>query len=154
MSLTNEILATADSALMAAQESEGSARLQAMTDFMHSFEQLAYAVANDEATWAEARPWAERTAEQLCSARDALTAWELELGEHFYSGGEERAERALVWRSQHAIARELFRDTAAYELLVAYEDNEVDHDLRDRAERLALDRPSWAPQTHTWWRNQ
>ena len=153
MSLTNDILATADSALMAALKSEGRARLQAMTDFMHSFERLACTVANGEATWAEMRPWAERTAEQLCSAHDALTAWELELGEHFYDGGEERAERALTWRSQHAIARELFRDTPAHELLAAYEDNEVDGDLRDRAERLALDRPSWAPQTHTWWRS-
>jgi hypothetical protein len=125
-----------------------------MTTFMSSFEQLARAVADGNATWAEARSWAERTSEKLCSARDALADWEQALGEHFYHGGEERAERALGWRSQHAIVRALFSDTPADELLAAHEDQEVDRDLRDRAERLALDRPSWASQTHSWWRSQ
>jgi len=147
------ILAEADSALLTSLNSDGPVRLQAMTDFMNSLERLARAVADGQDTGA-ARPWAIHTAEQLYLAGGALSDWEQELGELFYGGGEERAERALVRRSQRAIARELFRDTRADELLAAYEDEDVDRDLLDRAERLALDRPSWVPRSHTWWRSR
>jgi hypothetical protein len=150
-SASDEILATADAALTAAQDAEGRARLDAMTDFMRSFEQLARVVASGAATWDEARTWATRNAERLVTASSALTDWEIEMGRIFH-GGEEDAERALDRRSQHALAREVFRDTPADELLAQYEDAEVDKDFHDEAERLSLDAPSYVPRSHTWWR--
>lgn len=147
----DEIFGDADRALERAHGSEGAARLGAMTEFMASFQRFARAVAAGEASWDQARPWAERTADRLCLAGGALQDWELELGDFLYNGGEERAERALIWRSQHAIAGEAFKGTPAGELLATYESAEVDGDLRSRADDFGFGRPSWAPNTHTWW---
>jgi len=152
MSIANEILADADSALAAATASQGRERLRAMIRFMDSFERLARGVEKGEARWDEARPWALRNAERLCDARDALTDWELELGDLLYNGDEEAVERALDRRSQHALARELFRGTPADEMLAGYEAEDVDRDFRARADGYALDGPSWFPRSHTWWR--
>ena len=152
MSITEEIMAEAEAELAAAGEGEPRARRDAITRFMRSFERLAREVARGAATWDEARPWALCNADRMCAARDALTDWELELGRVFYHGGEEEAERALDRRSQHAIARELFRGTPVDDLLAGYETDDVDQDFRDEAERLALDGPSWYPRSHTWWR--
>jgi len=147
MSITDEILADADSALAATIEGERRDRLDAMTRFMRSFEQLAREVATGTATWDDVRPWAVRNSERLVAARDALCDWEI-----FYGGGEEEAEWALDRRSQHALARELFRGTPADELLASYEDEEMDREFREQADRVALDGPSWYPRSHTWWR--
>lgn len=149
--IIDKISGDADRALECALGSEGSARLDAMIEFMAAFERLARAVAAGEASWDQARPWAGRTANRLCLAGGALQDWELELGDLLYNGGEERAERALIWRSQQAFAHDLLEGTPAGELLATYEAAEVDRDLRSRAEGLGLDRPSWAPPTHTWW---
>ena len=154
MSVTDEILAEADAALAAAQEGDSRARLDAITKFMLSFERLAREVASGAVTWDELRPWAVRRVEWLCSAHDALTDWEFEIGQIFYHGGEEDAERALRRRSQHALAREMFRDTAAEDMLAAYEDEEVDREFRNEAERIAIDALDWVPSSHTWWRRQ
>jgi hypothetical protein len=151
---TDEILTDADAALTAAIEGVPRARLDAMTKFMLSFERLAREVAGGAATWDDLRPWAVSRAERLCSAHDALTDWEFEMGQIFYHGGEEDAERALRRRSQHALARELFRDTPADEMLAAYEDEEVDREFRDEAERIAIDALDWVPPSHVWWRRR
>jgi hypothetical protein len=151
MSTTDDILATADSALATALESEGRERLDAMTRFMRSFEQLAREVAEGTATWEETRPWAARNADRFVAVEDALSDWEVEMAQIFH-GNEEDAERALDRRSQHALAREVFRGTAADELLAAYEDEDVDREFHDEAQRLALDGPTWLPRTHSWWR--
>jgi hypothetical protein len=147
----DKILGDADRSLECALRSEGAARLDAMTEFMAAFERLARAVAAGEAGWDQARPWAERTADRLCLAGDALQDWELELGGLLYNGGEDRAERALIRRSQHAIAGEVFQGTPAGELLARYQDAEVDLDLRSRADDLGFGAPTWAPPAHTWW---
>jgi hypothetical protein len=152
MSAADQILADADAALAGALEGDERARLAAMTRFMRAFEELAQAVARGAASWDDARPWAQRTAAQLVAAEPALEAWELEQGALFYGGGEERVERALDRRSQHALARELFRGTPVDELLAAYEAADVDADMRDEAHRIALDGPSYLPRSHTWWR--
>lgn len=152
MPTIDEILADADASLAAALETEGRAQLQAMRGFMHAFERLGREVASGNATWAQARPWAIRTSERLASAEDALAAWETEMAEVFYHGGEEEAERALSWRSQHAVALELFRDTPASELLASQDDEEVDEDFRKEAERIGVDAPEWVPRSHAWWR--
>lgn len=152
MSITEKILAEADSALAAACEGEPRARLEAMTRFMRTFEQLAREVAKGAATWDEARLWASRNAGRLVAAEEALADWEVEMCRIYYSGGEEEAERALDRRSQHALARELFRDTPADELLASYEDKHLDQEFREQAERVALDGPDYVPRSHTWWR--
>lgn len=120
---------------------------------MRSFDQLAREVAKGAATWDETRGWAIRNAERVVAAEAALSDWEIEMGRIFH-GNEEDAERALDRRSQHALAREVFRGTPADELLAAYEDADVDREFQDEAQRLALDGPSWLPRTHTWWRWQ
>ena len=153
MPITHEILAEADVALAAALDGDLRVRLDAMTRFMQSFERLAREVAKGTATWDEVRPWATRNADRLVAADDAVSDWEVEMCQIFH-GGEEDAERALDRRSQHALAREVFRGTPADELLAAYEDEQVDRDFRDEAERLALDAPDYVPRTHTWWRWQ
>jgi hypothetical protein len=154
MTAIDKILADSELALEAARGDDPRARLDAITRFMLSFEQLAREVASGASTWDELRPWAVRNAERLCSAHDALTDWEFEIGRIFYHGGEEDAERALRRRSQHALARELFRGTAADEMLAAYEDEEVDREFRDEAERITIDALDWIPPSHTWWRRQ
>jgi hypothetical protein len=152
MSVTATILADADAALSAALVGEPRARLRAMTVFMESFERLWHEAAQGAASWEDARPWARSNVERVRSAREALEDWELEMGHVFYHGGEEEALRALMWRSQHALARDLFRGTPVDDLLAGYEAEDVDADFRDEAERIALDGPSWLPRTHTWWR--
>lgn len=154
MTTAEATLAEADAELTAALEGDQRAKLDAMTKFMLSVEQLAREVASGGATWDEMRSWAVCHADKLCSAHDALTDWEFEMGQIFYHGGEEDAERALRRRSQHALARELFRDTPADAMLAAYEDEEVDREFRDEAERIAIDAPDWIPSSHIWWRRQ
>jgi hypothetical protein len=151
MSTTDDILAAADAALATVLETQGRERLDAMTRFMRSFEQLAREVARGTATWDATQAWAIRNAERFVAAEDALSDWEVEMAQIFH-GNEEDAERALDRRSQHAVAREVFRGTTADELLAAYEDKGVDREFQEEAERLALDGPSWFPRTHTWWR--
>jgi hypothetical protein len=153
MSSTADILAAADTALATVLNSQGRERLDAMTEFMCAFERLAREVANGTTTWDEMRLWATRIADRFVAAEDALSDWEVEMARIFH-GNEEDAERALDRRSQHALARELFRGTAADEMLAAYEDEDVDREFQDEAHRLALDGPSWLPHTHTWWRWQ
>jgi hypothetical protein len=153
MSSTDDILAAADTALAMALNSQGRERLDAMTAFMHSFERLAREVASGMTTWDEMRPWATQIADRFVAAEDALSDWEVEMARIFH-GNEEDAERALDRRSQHALARELFRGTAADEMLAAYEDEDVDREFQDEAQRLALDGPRWLPRTHNWWRWQ
>jgi len=152
MTTIDTILAEAEADLTAALSSNPHERLAAMTRFMQAFERIGREVAEGTVNWDDTRPWAARNAERLRSARQALTTWELEMGQIFYGGGEEDALRALVRRSQHALACEVFRDTPAAELLAGYDDDEVDAEFRDEAERLALDGPSWLPRPHTWWR--
>jgi len=119
---------------------------------MRSVQRLAEAVAAGITTWDALRPWARVHAEAVCAADPAISDWELDMGRFLYRGGEEGIEWALDRRSQHAFARELFRDTPADELLAAYEDAEVDKDFREAAARVALDAPDYVPTTHTWWR--
>jgi hypothetical protein len=152
MSTTEPILARAAAALAAAANGDERTRLEAITNVMLAFEQLAREVAKGAATWAEARSWAAHHAAQLVAADSALTDWEFEMGEIFYHGGEEDAERALMRRSQHALAREVFRDTAGDALLAAYEAEDVDQDLHEKAVSCLLDAPDWVPHSHTWWR--
>jgi hypothetical protein len=152
MSFTATILADADAALSAALVGEPHARLRAMADFMESVERLWHEAAQGGASWEDARPWARANAERLRSAREALDDWELDLGHLFYTGGEEETERALMRRSQHSLARDLFRGTSVDDLLAGYEAEDVDADFRAKAELVALDGPSWLPRTHTWWR--
>ena len=64
----------------------------------------------------------------------------------------EEVEAALDRRSQHAFARELFRDAPADELLARYDDPKVDEDFRAAAEHVALDAPSYVSASHPWWR--
>jgi hypothetical protein len=151
MPIVDDILATAEITLAAALRSQGRERLDAMTQFMSSFERLAREVAKGTATWNEARAWATRNAERLVAAEDALSDWEVEMAQIFH-GNEQEAERSLDRRSQHALAREVFRDTPADDLLAAYESKDLDREFQDEAHRLALDGPSWLPRTHTWWR--
>jgi hypothetical protein len=151
MSITDDFLAEADIALAAGLTNQGSEPLEVMTRFMQCFEQFAHAVVRREADWDQATPWAIRNAERLCATRPMLSDWDLETGRIFYSGGEEAAERALRRRSQFALVRELFRDTAAEEMLVGYDSHDVDHDFRAQADRLALQAPDWVPRSHTWW---
>ncbi len=150
------ILRDADLALAESLQSDEKARLDAMTRFMRCFEQLAQEIAKGNTTWEAMRPWARERAERVQAARRALGDWQLELGRIFYdpSGDEVDAEAALDRRSQHAFAREAFRDTPVDALLAQFEDAEVDQDLQDEAVRLALDAPSYAPASHTWWRRR
>jgi hypothetical protein len=152
MSNIKQILDQAERALAKVVSDDKRSRLDAMTDFMRSFERLALEVAKGETSWDDVRPWAQRNSERLVAAKDALADWEHEMYRIFLSGGEEEAEWALDRRSQHALARELFRGTPADELLATHEDEEMDREFRDEAERLALDGPSYVPRTHTWWR--
>lgn len=150
------ILRDADLALAESLQPDPKARLKAMTRFMRCFEQLAKEIAEGRATWDEVRPWARASAERVAAARDALGDWQIEMGKLFYdpSGDEVAAEAALDRRSQYAFAREAYRDTPVDELLAELEDAEVDRDFHEEAERLALDAPSYAPASHTWWRRR
>jgi hypothetical protein len=149
------ILRDAEQALADSLQNDEEARLEAMTRFMRCFEQLAIEIANGNATWDEVRPWAREHAERLQASRPALADWQLELGRIFYgSGGEENTEAALDRRSQYAFVREAFRDTPVDAMLAEFEDAEVDQDFRDEAIRIALDAPSYAPASHTWWRRR
>jgi Ankyrin repeats (3 copies)/Ankyrin repeats (many copies) len=93
-------------------------------------------------------------AERLMAAlvQDALAAWETEMAGTFYHGGEEEGERALSWRSQHALALALMHGTPAADLLASHDDAEIDEEFRKEAERIALDAPEWVPRSHDWWR--
>jgi hypothetical protein len=149
------ILRDADLALTESLQSDEKRRLEAMTKFMRCFEQLAIEIANGNASWGAVRPWAREQARRLQAARPAFEDWQLELGKIFYSsGGEEDTEAALDRRSQFAFAREAFRDTPVDEMLAEFEDAEVDQDFREEAIRIALDAPSYAPASHTWWRRR
>jgi len=148
----NAILAEAEAELTAALSTDPHKRLAAINRFMKALERVARQVAAGEASWDDTRPWAARNAEKLRSARQALSDWEVEMGRFVHEGGEERIEWGLDRRSQHAFAREVFRDTPADEMLAAYEDDDEDKDFREAAELAALDGPSWLPRTHTWWR--
>jgi hypothetical protein len=152
----DSILREADLALADSLQSDEKERLEAMTRFMRCFEHLAKEIAEGNATWDEVRPWAAERAERVQAARPALAAWQHELGRIFYIAprGEEEAEAALDRRSQHAFAREAFRDTPVDAMLAEFEDAEVDQDFRDEAIRIALDAPSYAPASHTWWRRR
>ncbi|HWO19742.1 MAG TPA: hypothetical protein VNO30_13245 [Kofleriaceae bacterium] len=123
---------------------------------MRCFEQLAQEIARGNATWDVVRLWTRERAERVQAARRALGDWQLEIGRIFYdpSGNEVDAEAALDRRSQHAFAREAFRDTPVDAMLAEFEDAEVDQDFKEEAERLALDAPSYAPASHTWWRRR
>jgi len=148
----NTIQAEAEADLTTALSSDPHERLMAMTRFMRVLERIGREVAAGTATWDDTRPWAARNAERLRSARSAFNAWEHEMWRCCYHGGEEDALRALARRTQQAFAREVFRDTPADEMLTEHEEAQFDADLRDEAERIALDGPSWLPRTHTWWR--
>jgi len=150
------ILHDADLALAESLQSDEQARLDAMTRFMRCFEQLAQEIARGNATWDVVRLWTRERAERVQAARRALGDWQLEIGRIFYdpSGNEVDAEAALDRRSQHAFAREAFRDTPVDAMLAEFEDAEVDQDFKEEAERLALDAPSYAPASHTWWRRR
>jgi hypothetical protein len=150
---TQQILAEADAALTAALDTtaERNARRDAMKLLMRTFETLAKDVDAGTASWDDAREWGRRNAERFCDARDALADWQAELAKLFDYGNEEEIEWALDRRSQHAFAREVFRDTEADELLATYETAEGDAELRERAELVKLEGPSYAPRTHTWW---
>lgn len=150
------ILHDADRALADSLQSDEKARLEAMTRFMRCFEQLAKAISEGNGTWDAVRPWAREATDRVQAARRALGDWQIDLGRIFYnpSGDEVDAEAALDRRSQHAFAREAFRDTLVDAMLAEFEDAEVDQDLRDEADRLALDAPSYAPPSHTWWRRR
>jgi hypothetical protein len=147
------ILRDADLALAASFQSDEKARLEAMTRFMSCFEQLAQEIANGNATWDAVRPWARERAERLRAARPALADWQLELGRLFYSPSRDEvdAEAALYRQSQHAFAREVFRDTPVDAMLAEFEDAEVDQEFHDEAIRLDLFAPSFIPRSHTWW---
>lgn len=146
------LLATLDASLAATQSGDDRQRYEALTSFMLSLELLAREIARGAITWEALHAWAAPRADRLCSVRDALTDWEYEMGRIFSHGGEEEAELALRRRSQHALARELFRGTAAEELLASYEDEQFDGELRAEAERIAIDALDWVPHSHTWWR--
>ncbi|WP_394849988.1 hypothetical protein LZC95_21340 [Pendulispora brunnea] len=150
--ITDEILSCADNSLAASLQGDAGERVASMTKFMECFERFARAVSQGKATWDEARPWARRNAERLCSASEALEGWQDETGRLLYDTDEEGREYALSRRSQHAFARELFDGTAADALLACYEDESVDRDFREWAYHLALDAPDYVPKTHTWWR--
>lgn len=149
--LTDEILAEADTALRGSLVGEPKPRLVAMTHFMNSLERLAHEVTKGNATWDEARSWAQHSADRIWEAREAINDWHAETGDMLYSGGEEGAEPALYRRSQHAFARELFRDTPADEFLAAFDTEDVDQDYREAADRLDLVAPDYIPTSHTWW---
>lgn len=148
MSKMQNILDEADAALEAASAGPDQERLESMTRFMRAFELLA----REQVAWSELRLWAESRSARLLAARDALADWEGEMARIYYSGGEEEAEWALEWRSQHELAQQLFQGTPAGDLLAAHEDKEMDREFQDEAQRLALDPPSWAPRSHFWWR--
>ncbi|WP_394849994.1 hypothetical protein LZC95_21365 [Pendulispora brunnea] len=148
----DETLAEAEAELRASLQGEPRESLGSITRFMKCFERLAREVAVDEGTWNDFRPWALRNADRLRMARLAMDDWQLEMGALFYGGGEERMEWALLRRSQHAFAREVFRNTSADEFLAAYEAEDVDEDFHEGAERAGLDAPDYVPKTHTWWR--
>lgn len=156
MMTIEQILHDADLALAGALQDDPEPRLEAMTRFMHSFEQLAKELEQSGDTWDAVRAWAREHAERLIAARPAIVDWQFELGRIFYNptGDEVDAEIALDRRSQYAFAREAFRDTPADELLAGFEEPEVDQKFRAEAERLALDAPSYAPADHTWWRDR
>jgi hypothetical protein len=151
MTRIDEILSVADAALASSLSGDDRERLNAMTQFMRLVEQLAREVSNGTTTWDEVRRRAAPIVDRFLAAEAALSDWEVEMARIFH-GNEEDAERALDRRSQHALARELFRGTAADEMLAAYEDEDVDREFQDEAHRLALDGPGWLPRTHTWWR--
>lgn len=147
----SEVFDHADTALTTSVEGPAKARLQAMAEFMRCIEQLARDLSTNTADWQLARLWAARNANRLRTARETLSDWDLETGRVFYGGGEEAVERALQRRSQFALARELFRDTAAEEMLFGYDAQDVDQEFREQAERLGLEPPEWLPPSHTWW---
>lgn len=149
-----EIFAEADRALATVPETQGRDQLLQMRRFMEAFERLGREVAKGSATWTDARPWALGAAERLMAApiQDALAVWETEMAGTFYKGGEEEGERALSWRSQHALALALMHGTPAADLLASHDDAEVDEEFKQEAERIALDAPEWVPRSHTWWR--
>ena len=153
---TESILHDADLALADALQSDPKARLDAITRFMHAFDDLAREIFSGHGSWDAVRPWARDAVERVLAARPALGEWETEMGQLFYSASrdESDAEAALDRRSQHAFAREAFRDTPINALLAKFEDAEVDQDFHDEADRLALDAPSYAPASHTWWRHK
>jgi hypothetical protein len=147
------ILQDADHALAGASSDDQGLRLEAMKRFMCAFYDLAREIHAGNGSWDDVRPWAGDIADRVRAARAALGEWQLDIGRLLYSPswGEEDIEIALERRSQHAFAREAFRDTPVDELLAGAEDAEVDQDFHDRAEGYALDAPSFVPASHTWW---
>ena len=153
MSTLDEILTRADEALAAAAAGEPDARRRAIGTFMQCFEQLAREVAAGATSWEAAAPWAARTADQVRAAGASIKAWDAESADLLYSpsGGEEEMDAALRRRSRLAFAREVFRGTAADEVLAALEEKEFDHDLHEEAVRIEMFAPSHIPRSHTWW---
>jgi len=154
MMTVETILQEADRTLAESLQGDPNARMDAITRFMRSFEELARQIASGGGTWDDVRSWARDAVERVRAARLALADWEIAMGQLFYkpSGDETDAEAALDRRSQHAFAREVFQGTPVDLMLAEFEDAEVDQDFHEEAERLALDAPSWVPRSHTWWR--
>jgi len=149
-----EILHDADLALADAGDSDPARRLAAITRFMRAFEDAAKEIAITKNDWDTVRSWARTVVDRVLAVRAAVGAWEIEMGQLFFSAtrDERDAEAALDRRSQHAFAREAFRDTPVDTLFADAEDAEVDQDFHHAAVLLALDKPSYAPASHTWWR--
>lgn len=153
---TETILQDADRALTEAQGDDPKLRLAAITRFMRTFYDIAQQISAGNGSWDGVRSWARDIADRVAAARPALGAWQRQMGDLFYdpSRDEVDAEAALDRRSQHAFAREAFRDTPVDAMLAGYEDAEVDQEFHDEAVRLALDAEQFVPASHTWWRNR
>lgn len=134
----------------AAVAGDRKTRVAVMRELMQGFAELAREVAAGKASWDELRGWGSCHTGALIAAREALTDWELEMGEILWRS-EEWAERALEWRSQHAFAREVFHSTEADDLLAGFEDEEMDGEFHERAEAWAFSPPDYVPSSHTWW---
>jgi hypothetical protein len=146
------LLDRAEAALLDARAKDQSQYREAMHRFMLELVAIAH-TAPGSPLWSQgARAWARRCALLVLAARDAFVDWSAETGDLFYfQGGEEATARALERRSNLELARELFRDTEAADLLDACRSNAADQEYRDQAEQYGLDPPDWVPRSHTWW---
>lgn len=143
--MSSELEQQAEQALRAASSPHSHGRF---ADLMTALERLAASGAR----FAEMRDFASRTAPLFAAATQEIAGWRTVWFEGIYGGGEEEALRSLHRRTQIEYARELYAGTAAEQLFADFGDDELDRDLRERAECHAHDAPAYVPRTHTWWR--
>lgn len=103
---TNATLASVEAKLaQAAMAADRKSRVAVMRELMQGFGELAREVASGRASWDELRGWGAHHSRALIAAREALTDWELEMGEILWRSEEWAGERWSGGRSTRSRER-------------------------------------------------